>query len=124
MVTDTSRSDPADIGAFDQHLRDNETLSILRNEVEQKNLELKKTKTKVSELRKLVDQLHTEKEELINQLSVAEDTKFSLDKSSIRARRSANNMDSPSVPIIIPKIELQESQDAENDDQEHNRGNT
>uniref|UniRef100_A0A914Z038 Uncharacterized protein n=1 Tax=Panagrolaimus superbus TaxID=310955 RepID=A0A914Z038_9BILA len=121
LTTDTSRSDPASIGILDQQLRDDATVLILKNEIQQKNLELKKEKTKVGELRNLVDQLHTEKEELITELSAVEDTKLNLDKSLIRARRSANSMDSPSIPIIIPKIQLQESQDA---DQEHDRGNT
>uniref|UniRef100_A0AC35FBF3 FHA domain-containing protein n=1 Tax=Panagrolaimus sp. PS1159 TaxID=55785 RepID=A0AC35FBF3_9BILA len=123
ITTDTSRSDPAASGiSFDQQLRDDATLSIIKTEIEQKNLELKKSKTKVSELRNLVDQLHREKEDLINQLSSMEDTKLDLEKSSIRTRRSVNNMES--APVIVPRIELQESQDTENDEHELKRGNT
>ncbi|KAE9555144.1 hypothetical protein FO519_001639 [Halicephalobus sp. NKZ332] len=113
VLTETSRSDP------DSRLPSLDLVSFAKDEFEKKESEFKKMKTKNKELQQIIEQLRTEKEGLIEKLDSMENSKYSLENSGIRARRTVGNGNLVAVEPVkrphtpTPSIEVNEAEDEE-----------
>uniref|UniRef100_A0A7E4VQB9 FHA domain-containing protein n=1 Tax=Panagrellus redivivus TaxID=6233 RepID=A0A7E4VQB9_PANRE len=92
--------------------------SQLLEEVSKFEAEIRKLKSTVNQSNEMIEQLRSEKEDLIGQLSAVEKARYNMDGSALRARRAARNSQSstpvetpknPPIPRIeVPRIELEQ----------------